>query len=111
MVFCDLIRVTTPIKEQNTMHATQLLHNVFKKSCPQIHSTRLNCLISSVESLLVGRRLTLTSLGRSSLGNTQVKNKIKRADRLIGNVHLHNELLDCYKAIARLLIGNKLHPI
>jgi hypothetical protein len=93
------------------MHATQLLHNVLKKSCPQIHSTRRNCLISSVESLLRGRKLTLTSLGRSSLGNIQVKNKIKRMDRLIGNIHLQEESLDCYRAMAHLLIGSKLHPI
>lgn len=76
-----------------------------------MHSSRLNCLTSLVDSLLVGRRLTLTSLGRSSLGSAQVKNKIKRVDRLVGNAHLHGELLDCYRAMAHLLIGNKLHPI
>ena len=93
------------------MHAVQLLHNFFKKSCPDIHSTRLESLMSSVHSLLEGRRLTLTSLGRSSLGESQVKNKIKRIDRLLGNVHLHSELIDLYKQTAHLLIGNKLHPI
>jgi hypothetical protein len=93
------------------MHATQLLHKCLKKSCPQIHNNRLNALLFTVNSLLEGRRLTLTSLGRSSLGNAQVKNKIKQVDRLIGNEHLHNELFDCYRAIAALLIGNKLRPI
>lgn len=93
------------------MNAIQLLHNTLKKSCPNIHSTRLSSLMSSVGSLMEGRRLTLTSLGRSSAGPTQVKNKIKRVDRLLGNHHLHNELIDCYKALAHLLIGNKLHPI
>lgn len=93
------------------MYSTQLLHNLLKKSCPQIHNNRLNCLLSAVNSLLGGRQLTLTSLGRSSLGDAQVKNKIKQIDRLIGNKHLHNELFDCYRAMASRLIGNKLHPI
>ena len=93
------------------MHATQLLHKFLKKSCPKIHNNRLNSLLATVDSLLEGRRLTLTSLGRSSMGNAQVKNKIKQVDRLIGNEHLHNELFDCYRAIAALLIGNKPRPI
>lgn len=93
------------------MHAVQLLHKTLKKSCPQIHSYRLDALISSVDSLLSGRRLTLTALGRSSVGDAQVKNKIKKMDRLLGNEKLHNELHACYKAIAYLLIGNKKHPI
>lgn len=109
-MFCDLL-VLSDKKELHIMHATQLLHNVLTKSCPQIHTSRLNSLIASVNSLLVGRELTLTSLGRSSLGNTQVKNKIKRVDRLIGNIHLHDELFDCYKAMTHLLIGNRLHPV
>lgn len=93
------------------MYATQLLHNTLKKSCPKIHSSRLNSLVSAVNSLLLGKRLTLTGLGRSSPGSTQVKHKIKRIDRLVGNIHIHTEVMDCYKALARLLIGTKKHPL
>ena len=93
------------------MHATQLLHKSFKKSCPKIHDTRLNSLFSAVDNLLLGRRLTLTSLGRSAPGESQVKNKIKKVDRLLGNHHIHMELIDCYSAMAHKLIANKLHPI
>lgn len=89
----------------------RLLHNLIRKSCPKIHSTRLASLVGAVEGVLHGRRLTLTGIGRSSVGKVQVKHKIKRIDRLIGNPHLHRELLSCYKALAELLIGNKKHPI
>jgi len=93
------------------MHATQLLHNFFKKSCSDIHSTRLESVQIGVQSLLDGQRLTLTGLGRSNLGPGTVKNKIKQADRLLGNKHLHLELIDFYKQLAHQLIGNKLHPL
>lgn len=93
------------------MHAITLLHKTLGRSAPQIHCSRLNALMSGVDSLLAGRRLTLTALGRSSQGQTQVKNKIKKMDRLLGNKKLHNELDDCYKALAHFLISNKMHPM
>lgn len=93
------------------MHALQLLHTIVQKSCPKMHRTRLAALITSVNSLLLGRRLTLTALGRSTEGPIQVKNKIKFIDRLLGNRHLHREIMDCYKALASTLIGHQLHPI
>lgn len=93
------------------MHATQLLHNFFKKSCPNIHATRLASVQIAVQSLLDGQQLSLAGLARSNLGPGTVKNKIKHIDRLLGNKHLHYELMEFYSQLAHKLIGNKLHPI
>lgn len=53
------------------MHATKMLHQTIKKSCPQIHHNRLTALVDVVESLVYGKTLTITGLGRASLRDTQ----------------------------------------
>jgi hypothetical protein len=93
------------------MREVELLHKFLSKSLPNMHKTRINSLICGVENALNGSKLTLTGLGRACLDNTQVKNKIKRMDRLLGNNKLYTEINDIYSAIAHMLIGNKKHPI
>ena len=60
-------------------------------SVPTMPATRLSSLLAHVEELLIGQRLGLTAVGRHLRGNTQEKDKIKRADRLVGNHHLGSE--------------------
>lgn len=93
------------------MHAIKLLHKTIKNTCPNIHKTRLNSLTSAVKALSNNGVLTVTGLGRASYGSIQEKNKIKKTDRLVGNVHIQKELIDIYKSLAHLLIGSKKHPV
>lgn len=61
-----------------------ILHNLLKKQCPQIH---LNSQMVDTESLLDGNQLSLTQLGRNITGNVAPKHNIKRINRLLENPH------------------------
>ncbi|MBI2801760.1 MAG: IS4 family transposase [Gammaproteobacteria bacterium] len=70
----------------------------------------MSSLIAQVEGLLVGQRLGLTAVGRHLRGKTREKDKIKRADRLVGNHHLNGERRAVYGWLTRLLVGGARHP-
>lgn len=82
------------------MHAIKVLHNYFGKACITMHKKRVNRLFILVESLLNQGKLSVTSLGQYTLGNAQVKNKIKAADRFLGNKNFHSERFELYQGIA-----------
>ena len=95
------------------MKILDIVHNDISVSYPEIHSTRLATLFTFVSSGMKDQRVSVTYLGRGlkSLSKTTVKNDIKRADRLIGNVHLHSERVCFYTHMAEKLIGDEQHPI
>lgn len=92
------------------MHALKLLHNLLSSQCG-LHSLRLTALLSGVENLLRGHRLSIAGLGRSARPGTRTKHQIKRMDRLAGNRHLHRERLSMYRAMARSLVGHLPRPV
>ena len=47
------------------MHPVKLLQNLFEKACIKSHKKRVNCIFDVVSSLLDGRKLWISSLGRS----------------------------------------------
>ncbi|MBL6751836.1 MAG: IS4 family transposase [Nevskia sp.] len=93
------------------MHATAVLQKLRRRSIPSIHLKRLNSLVAMVASALSGGRLTLSSLGRGLPGDTSVRHRIKRVDRLLGNSHLQQERLLFYRLLCDLLIGAQPQPI
>jgi hypothetical protein len=93
------------------MHATAVLQKLLRRSIPSIHLKRLNSLVAMVTSALSGGRLTLSALGRSLPGDSSVRHRIKRVDRLLGNSHLPQERLLFYRLLCDLLIGAKPQPI
>ena len=93
------------------MQAQQVLHKIMKNTCPNMHKTRRDALEANVLAALIGRRLTVTDLGRSIKSDTSHKHGIKRADRLLSNQHLHNEGIDIYQAISRQWVGALKRPI
>lgn len=92
------------------MQAVKLLHKWLGRAVSTMHSTRLSSLLAHVEGLLIGQRLGLTAVGRHVRGKTREKDKIKRADRLVGNPHLTGERRAVYGWIVRLLVGGARHP-
>ncbi|MDH5408996.1 MAG: IS4 family transposase, partial [Gammaproteobacteria bacterium] len=64
-----------------------------------------------VLAALVGRRLTVTDLGRSIQSKASHKHKIKRADRLLSNPHIHTESIEIYRALCHQHIGSQKRPI
>lgn len=93
------------------MQAIRFLHRALAQALPSIHSRRLTTLMSCVSSLLQGRRLTLTALGRFMPGQAFPKYAIKRVDRLLGNQHLRAERPLFYWVILRALLGSVKHPL
>jgi len=86
------------------MHSNQILSKFLKEVCPFMHSKRRESLESVVSSCLRQERLRVTSLGRGIEGEALEKHKIKRADRLLSNPHLHKELDGIYSRIAQLVL-------
>jgi hypothetical protein len=96
------------------MHAStgvSILHRWLRKACPTIHAVRRAAVVTVVEALLRGGKLTLTHLGRNLRSAAFAKHSIKRVDRLLGNAHLHDERLAIYCAVARWLLAGIPRPI
>jgi hypothetical protein len=90
------------------MQGHELLHNLFQKSSLSIHKKRIAALTNASGALLVGKQLTLTGLGRSSLGEAKERHAIRGMDRLLGNKHLQKEQSEVYKTLmGYLLTGEK----
>lgn len=83
------------------MHALTILHRILSTSLPEIHAKRLASLLTAVEAVVCGSRLTLSDLGRGLSGSVAVKHNIKRIDRLLGNSMLHTEVPKFYAALVR----------
>ena len=55
------------------MQAQQVLHKLIQNTCPTMHKTRRGALEANVLGALIGRRLTVTDLGRSIQSQTSHK--------------------------------------
>ena len=82
------------------MHATEILRRTLRQALDPMHARRRNVLLNGVESLIAGRRLTLTDLSRSWPGATFAHAPLKALDRLLSNRHLHGELDGLHRAMA-----------
>jgi hypothetical protein len=82
------------------MFAEKLLFNALVEGCPFIHENRLNAVIDVSMALRDSQNLSLSQIGRSLKGPSDIKHKIKKVDRLEGNEKLHNELSDLYIALS-----------
>jgi len=74
------------------MPARILCQKFFHTALTPFHQYRQNALLDATVALTRGASLNLTSIGRHLPGSAQVKNKIKRVDRLLGNNALHNDI-------------------
>lgn len=93
------------------MHAQKVSHKIISNACPWMHTARRNSLQVNVLAAIEERRLSVTGLGRAIDSNAKEKHCIKRADRLIGNVHLFSELRDVYMAFTKMVIGTAKRPV
>lgn len=93
------------------MQAVGLLHAGLSGALENVHAKRQASVFFGVEALLASQRLSLTSLGRASVGSTTPKHTIKRVDRLLGNQKLHAELKTWFGGLARWLIKPKSTPL
>lgn len=85
------------------MPARQVCQNFFRDALAPFHKYRQNALLDATIALINGASLTLTSIGRYLPGTAQVKNKIKRVDRLLGNASLHRDIPLIFNSIISML--------
>lgn len=86
------------------MQAEKLLHNLFEESSVIAHTSRLNCLMKCVNSVLHDGKLSLTAIARHLSGDAKVKNKIKSVDTLMGNQKLMRERERIYEIVSKTLL-------
>jgi hypothetical protein len=89
----------------------QLLKDYLIDGCPAIHEARLNALLDVSKALQHSHDLCLSALGRKLSGDGSLKSKIKKADRLIGNKHLHSELTQLYTGLSKFVFTSHLEDI
>ncbi|EAY9564581.1 hypothetical protein BA086_21075 [Salmonella enterica] len=85
------------------MPAYQVCQNFFRDTLAPFHKYRQNALLDATLALINGASATLTSIGRYLPGAAQVKNKIKRVDRLLGNESLHCDIPLIFKGFINML--------
>lgn len=74
------------------MPVRRVCQTFFHDALMPVHKYRQSALPDATVALINGASLTLTSIGRHLPGSAQVKNKIKRVDRLLGNPSLHRDI-------------------
>jgi Transposase DDE domain len=93
------------------VHAPSILHRCLAPLPTGIHARRLATLLEAVAATVRGPRLTLTDIGRRFAGETSLRNRIKRADRLLGNRHLQVQARALYGALAQTLVRRVPTPL
>ena len=93
------------------MHALTILHRCLGPLLTGIHARRLATLLDAVAATVCGPRLTLTDIGRRFGGEATLRNRIKRADRLLGNPHLQGQARMIYTALAQKLLRGVIEPL
>lgn len=93
------------------MHIHELLHGILSKALPHIHIKRIKALVNAVNSLLHGKKLSLTQLGRTMRGSAKERHCIRKMDRLLGNEKLHAEMDDYYKTLSDYYLSALRRPI
>ena len=93
------------------MHATKVLHKLIKAAVPSIHAKRLEVLLRSIEAVLRGADVSITSMGRWLPGTAFIKHKIKCMDRLIGNTHLLQVHPAMYSGISKWVLKSIPMPL
>ncbi|BBI91305.1 transposase [Serratia symbiotica] len=85
------------------MPVRTLCQKFFRDALAPFHQYQQNALIDATAALTRGASLTLISIGRYMSGAAQVKNKIKRADRLLGNAARHSDIPKIFHNITSML--------
>lgn len=93
------------------MNVRQLLSKYLVNVTPNMHKTRRLSLFSAIESTINGGVLSVTGLGRNIDSRAYEKHRIKRVDRLCGNVHLQQEIPLVYSQMCTAIVGPNKQPI
>jgi hypothetical protein len=93
------------------MHALAILQRCLGPLLVGVHRRRLAVLLEAVAATVSGPRLTLTDIARRFAGGAELRQRIKRADRLLGNRHLQRDSRAIYSALGRMLLAGVAEPL
>jgi hypothetical protein len=93
------------------MHASQILRRCLRDVFTKMHAARARRLLTAVDALVSGRRLTLTDLARSWPGATWTHAPLKALDRLLSNAKLLAEIMLLHQAMAGWLLARAARPV
>lgn len=88
------------------MHACKVLQRIFDAVFSELDARLSRNLLSCVDALLAGRRLTLTELARHWAGAERIAAPLKRVDRLLGNGRIHAIRSRFYQVVCTWLLRN-----
>jgi len=93
------------------MRAREILQRLIESELGQVHKARVRAVLTAAWTVLRCGRCSLTAVGRAIADNTSPKHGIKRVDRLLGNVRLHEQHVPFYRAIARRVVARQVRPV
>ncbi len=97
------------------MLANELLYDHLEAYCPEIHENRLQAVLDVATGLQNSQNLSITEMGRNLQSGTEIKHRIKKVDRLVGNKKLYQELEDIYAGLSqyvfKYIVEDKYTPI
>jgi len=97
------------------MSINEFIHSQLSEFCPEIHKKRLQAVMDVAAGLTKSKQLTIVEIGRHLRNDIDIKYRVKKVDRLLGNKHLYSEL-DCLyaglsKYVFKYLSQDKYSPI
>ncbi len=87
------------------MNVRQLKSKYLLDVTPTMHKVRRLSLFVAIESAINGGVLSVTGLGRNIDNRAYEKHRIKRVDRLCGNVHLQQEIPLVYSRMCAAILA------
>ena len=97
------------------MSIDELLFFHLEDFCPEIHAKRLQAVMDVATAIQQSQQLSISAIGRYLKSDTQLKHRIKKVDRLVGNKHLYSELGSIYMGLSqyvfKYIAQDKLSPI
>jgi len=76
-----------------------------------MHDLRLKSLNASILAAIHEKRSTVTGIGRAIESEAKEKHCIKRADRLLSNIHLYNDYRSVYHSTTQIIMGSIKRPV
>lgn len=92
------------------MRTVDRIRELLSPRLQEVHKARVDQVFSAVAGLVRGGRATVTAIGRAVATTTTEKHGIKKADRCIGNPHLHAEGEVFWRAVACTLLATNPRP-
>jgi hypothetical protein len=97
------------------MSINEFIHSQLREYCPEIHMKRLQAVMDVASGLTKSKQLTIVEIGRHLKGDIDLKYRVKKVDRLLGNKHLYSELDNLYTGLSsyvfKYLAQDKYSPI